>query len=218
LNNFGIINQADSYNYYHNNYHYSTYYGDIYLNNASQIINKSDATYNLTSGRIQRNVPSDYQGVEAKFINQGTLNKINASYAASIYVNLENSGLINIDGGTLYLYDELINNGTVNVNAEGIYNSGQITNNNTINLNAGAASFVGGGTNKGKMYVDIDAALTLGGTFNFAAGSQITGRGSVTLNAGQYNLNVSQTTLSNDLTFVFNGGALNYTGLLSLKK
>ena len=68
------------------------------------------------------------------------------------------------------------------------------------------------------MYVDIDASLTLGGTFNFATGSQIIGRGSVTLNAGQYNLNVSQTTLSNDLTFVFNGGALNYTGLLSLKK
>jgi hypothetical protein len=62
LNNYGIINQLD---------YYSSYY--LYLNNASQIVNKSDATYNLSAGTITRNVPSDYQGAEARFVNQGTL-------------------------------------------------------------------------------------------------------------------------------------------------
>ena len=150
INNYGVINQSDwSGGYY--------YY--IYLQNASQIINKSDATYNLAAGGITFNVPSDYQGAEARFVNQGTLNKINAGYWGYIYVDLENTGLINIEGGRLNLYDELINNGTVIVNADGIYNSGKTTNNNVINLNAGVASFTGGGENKGIIYVDIDAAL-----------------------------------------------------------
>jgi hypothetical protein len=194
------------------------YYYNTYLKNSSQIVNKADATYNLTSGDINRSVPSDYQGAEARFINQGTFNKINTRYNGSIFVDFENTGLVNIDGGALYLYDELINNGTITINAGALYNTGKLTNNNLINLNAGAASFSGGGDNKGKIYVDIDAALSLGGTFNFSPGSQITGRGAVTLNAGQINFNATQTAFSNDLTFNFNGGALNYTGNLTLRK
>jgi hypothetical protein len=172
----------------------------------------------MTAGNISRNVPSDYQGEEAKFANQGTFNKINASFIGSLYVDFDNAGLVNIEGGSLYLYDELVNNGTVTVNAGGLYNTGKLTNNNVINLNAGVATFSGGGDNRGRIYVDIDAALNLGGVFNFGTGSQITGRGSVTLNAGQINFNPSQTTFSNDLTFNFNGGELNYTGILSLRK
>jgi len=123
LNNYGVVNQADYYNYY------GTYYTYIYLNNSSQIVNKADATYNMTAGNISRNVPSDYQGAEAKFVNQGTFNKINASLIGSIYVDFDNAGLVNIDGGSLYLYDELVNNGTVTVNVGGLYNTGKLTNN-----------------------------------------------------------------------------------------
>ncbi|MCX5960774.1 MAG: hypothetical protein NT053_13430, partial [Cyanobacteria bacterium] len=114
LNNYGVVNQFD--------YYYGNYF--IYLNNSSQIVNKADATYNLTAGNINRNVPSDYQGAEAKFANQGTFNKINTSYTGAIYVDFDNTGLVNIEGGSLYLYDELVNNGTVTVNAGGLYNTG----------------------------------------------------------------------------------------------
>jgi len=208
LNNYGVVNQFD--------YYYGYYF--IYLNNSSQIVNKADATYNLTAGNISRNVPSDYQGAKAKFVNQGTFNKINTSFVGVIYIDFDNTGLVNIEGGSLYLNDELLNNGTVTINAGGLYNTGKLTNNNVISLNAGAATFSGGGDNRGRIYVDIDAALNLGGVFNFGTGSQITGRGSVTLNAGQINFNPNQTTFSSDLTFNFNGGSLNYTGNLSLRK
>jgi hypothetical protein len=80
LNTYGVVNQVD---YYYLNYH-GNQYTFIYLNNSSQIVNKSDATYNMTAGNISRNVPSDYQGAEAKFVNQGTFNKINASLISSV--------------------------------------------------------------------------------------------------------------------------------------
>jgi hypothetical protein len=93
LNNYGVVNQVDTY--------YGYYDTVIYLNNSGQIVNKADATYNMTVGIISRNVPSDYQGAEAKFVNQGTFNKINASYNGAIYVDFDNTGLVNIGGGSL---------------------------------------------------------------------------------------------------------------------
>ncbi|BAZ84556.1 hypothetical protein [Dolichospermum compactum] len=193
LQNKGVVTQSDYYS------PWWTYYGNIYLNNSSQIINQIGATYDLQGGNIRPNFPADYQGAEAKFDNKGTFTKT-SGYSASIYVDFDNSSTVNINAGNLGLTNDFINTGIVNVNAGTLAVTGKTTNSNKINVEGGSLSLTGGGTNtNGTIYVDIDAALTLEGIFNFGVGSQITGRGGVTLNSGQLNFNLNQTSIRQQL-------------------
>ncbi|WP_414521368.1 Calx-beta domain-containing protein, partial [Umezakia ovalisporum] len=180
-------------------------------------INQADATYNFQAGNIRQNIPADYQGAPAKFDNQGTLTKT-STLEAGIHVKLDNSGTINLEAGTLSLTNDFQNTGTVTINAGSLAVTGNISNAHQIKIESGSASLTGGGTNQGTIYVDIDAALTLGGTFQFTTDGKITGRGSVTLNPGQLNFDVNQTSISDDLTVTFNGGKLNYQGNLAIEK
>jgi hypothetical protein len=210
LNNRGVVTHKDLYEYY-------GYYGNLYLTNSSQIINQADATYDFQAGNIRLNVPADYQGVEAKFDNRGTFKKTGI-YSSTVDVDFDNSGLVNVEAGYFTLTNDFINTGIVNVNAGSLSATGKTTNNNKINVEAGYLSLTGGGNNNDTIYVDIDATLTLGGVFNFGTGSQITGRGNVTLNSGQLNFDVNQTTISDDLVITFDGGKLNYQGNLAIEK
>ena len=162
-------------------------------------------------------MPADYQGIEAKFDNRGTFKKTGV-YGSAVDVDFDNSGLVNIEAGYLTLTNDFINTGVVNVNAGSLSATSKTTNNNRINVEAGSLSLTGGGNNNGIIYVDIDATLTLGGVFNVGTGSQITGRGNVTLNSGQLNFDVNQTTISDDLIITFDGGKLNYQGNLAIEK
>src|SRR5262249_22185030 len=114
-----------------------------------------------------------------------------------------NSGIVNVNLGTLAMNFPLTNTGTVNVGT-GANLSGPITNNATINFNFGgpatwtvnsftnsatghvnilsdSATVPGSNSNSGNISVSPGAQLTINTNYQQLAGSSITGGGSVTL-------------------------------------
>ncbi|MGK7940264.1 MAG: Ig-like domain-containing protein [Crocosphaera sp.] len=215
LNNFGIVNHNDS---YYSSSARRQIYQNLYVRNGGEINNNADATYNFTSGIIAGAYPADYQGEPSKFNNQGTFNK-GSTLVSTVSVELDNSGVINVNNGTLDLTNKFNNTGTVNVNAGAFRITGETINSGDIDVNAGYITMTGGGTQTStNLYVDVDAYAVFGGQTTLLGTNSLTGRGDIYFNSGELIFDVNNTSLSDELRYRFNSGKLNYEGDLSLDK
>jgi len=133
------------------------------------------------------------QSGNSRFDNAGALRK-SANTGTTTFadgVSFNNSGMVEIQTGTLLC-------------------NGSFTNNGAVILSPGTTNrLAGGGTHTGSFDVPAGATLNLGGTQVSSAGSSMTGAGHLTVSGGTANL-AGLVNLSG--TNTFSGGTANLTG------
>jgi hypothetical protein len=156
ITNFGTMNWTGSSIYLYN---YSYYYGY-----TGQINNQSGAIFNILT-----NVTGSYGYSVGTFNNAGTVIQAPIAGASSLYWNINNTGLVDVQGGTL--------------NIQGATQPANIGGGTYIAEAGATINFSGGG------YLTDEYTAQGGGTMDFSSGTFTNTTSTVLDGVGVYNLN-----------------------------
>lgn len=154
----------------------------------------------LAGGATGSLTGSSSKGLNRTFDNFGTVsysgNFLTFGFGAAVpgVVNNLAGGVFNVSGEADFQQSSAAahrfnNSGTLNKSGPGTteFSSVDFHNTGTLNLNSGVLHILAGGSNTEDIVVPSGGGLTFNGNFTHAAGSSISGAGTITFNGGTHN-------------------------------
>ena len=196
--------------------------GSIFIGNNGQLVVASGATLDTSAALT---ITNNFSSIDGFFKIQGTFNKDGATTvalgAASGSFATENTGVVNVNGGTLAVQHRSTNTGDWNIatGATLMFDIGHASHPNTHNLNAGTD--IVGAAGSTVQFAGVTTNFNAG-TYNVAGTTQVTG-GTINFNAAAATsaLTMSSGTLGGTGTLTasgatnFSGGTMNGTGTVN---